>query len=400
MSSLTELPPGQEAAATRRWWTRLRYFPLILLIVSSLVALVVGVTAGSRLVDEEVTPAATRAEAAPSPTDSLCRPTTTPAAQEPWLTADPSAQAIWDQHADEIAEKYVIGPNGWIFWSDYVEQYASQAVGKRYLSVSELNRWVDYYSAVRDGLAEDGIEFYIIVTPSTSSVYPEELPDWMQQVRGSTILDQFMAGSADLPVIDLRADLLAAKATTDYNMFSWSNSHWTEFGGYVGWTQIAPCVNAMFPDQTPLQVPPLDGVKITGDFNEWAPYGVESLGADWAVPVLGGGLQPVTLKDKDGVEAVVPGESVLDASRLPAETSVAASWTGKSALIMRDSMGGALSPYWAQGYSKTWQFYHEYGGFESFPHYRELAAEYKPDVVILQLAERHLIQVPPAGAGY
>lgn len=399
--SLTELPPGQEKEAGPRWWNRVTFAPLIGLMFLALAALVIGLVAQNRIVDEQMTPAPNQAPSgSPGQIDALCRPATDPADREPWQMGDAAAQAVWDEHADEIAQPYLIGPNGWIFWSDYVEQYAAQAIGKRFLSVSELSRWVDYYSSVRDGLASEGIEFYIIVTPSTSSVYPEELPEWMQQVRGSTILDQFMAGSSSLPVIDLRANLIAAKPTSDYNLFSWSNSHWTDYGGYVGWEQIAPCVNAMFPDQPPLQVPPLEGVEITGDFNEWASYGVESPGADWAVPVLGGDLQAVTVKNADDAESVVPGDFVLDASLLPAETSVPDPWTGKSALILRDSMGGALSPYWAQAYSPTWQIYHQYAGFESFPDYRALAAEHQPDVVILQLAERHLIQVPPVGAGY
>ena len=401
MSSLTELPAGQEKAEGPNWWNRVNYIPLIILAVLSVAALIAGITVDRLVLRAQNAPASVeRADVPGDALSELCRPPVAAPASEPWFTKDPAALAIWDAHADELAKDYIIGPNGWIFWSDYVEQYASQAIGKAFLSVGEINRWVSYYTSIRDGLAAEGIEFYIIVTPSTSSVYPEELPVWMNEIRGSTILDQFMAGATDLPVIDLRAGLISEAATSQYNLFSWSNSHWTEFGGYVGWQQIAPCVNAMFPDQPPLQVPPLEGVEVVGDFNEWASYGVESPGADWAVPILGGDFEDVTLTDKDGKTSVLPGDIVLDASLLPAQTSVAESWTGKSALILRDSMGGALSPFWAQAYTKTWQIYHQYAGFETFPNYRELVAEHHPDVVVLQLAERHLINVPPLGAGY
>jgi len=393
--------PKRAKVERPRWWNRVTYIPLIILAVLSVAALTAGIAVDRTFVRAQNAPAPVAPPAAEaSELSTLCRPPVAPPASEPWLTGDPAAFAAWDEHADELAEHYLIGPNGWIFWSDYVEAYASQAIGKAFLTVAEIDRWVSYYTSIRDGLAAEGIDFYIIVTPSTSSVYPEELPTWMQELRGSTILDQFMAGAGDLPVIDLRADMIAAAATSDYNLFSWSNSHWTEYGGYVGWEQIAPCVNAMFPDQQPLRVPPLEGVEVVGDFNEWAPYGVASPGADWAVPILGGSLEDVTLTVKDGTTSVVPGDSVLDASLLPASTSVEQSWTGKSALILRDSMGGALSPFWAQSYSSTFQIYHEYAGYETFPKYRELVAEHRPDVVVLQLAERHLIAVPPVGAGY
>jgi hypothetical protein len=324
-----------------------------------------------------------------------------PAAQEPWLAGDGSAESIWQEHADEVAKDYLIGPNGWIFWSDRIEWYASQAVGRTTLSSAQVDQWLSYWRSLRDGLAAEGVEFSIVITPSTSSVYPEELPAWMQGLRGSTILDQVLADpdSYDLPIIDLRQDLIEAKSE-DAHLFSWSNSHWTDYGGYVGWQQIARCVNALYPDGPDLRVPSITGHEVIGDFNEWASYGVESRGADWAVPVFDEPLQDVDLVDKDGASRVITGDTPLDASWLPASTSVEESWTGKSALILRDSMGGAISPYWNQAYATTHQIYHQYAGYESFPKYRELVAQYHPDVVILQFAERHLVNPPPPGAGY
>lgn len=396
---MTDVPDvqshGPTPPAPRRWWRRASYLPLTILAIASVTALIVGAVATSRL-NEHSVPEVTGES---SPTDSVCRPPMEPAAQEPWLDGDGTAARVWEEHSAEVSQPYVIGPNGWIFWSDYIEQYASQAVGRETLSESELSRWVDYYDSVRDGLAAEGVEFYIVVTPSTSSVYPEELPTWMQEVRGSTILDQFMAVEGDLPVIDLRASMIAAK-TPDVHLFSWSNSHWTDYGGYIGWQQIVECVNAMYPDDPKVQVPAISGHKVVGDFNEWAPFNVTSPGADWSVPVFDEQLQDVTYTDKDGTTKTVTGDSVMDASWLPLQTSVAEPWTGKSALIIRDSMGGGISPYWDQAYSPTWQVGHSYTDYGAWPKYRELVAQHHPDVVVLQLAERHLVNTPPAGASY
>ncbi len=400
----SELPPGQTLKPGRHWWRRLVYLPLVLLTAGSLVALVVGFTANQRLQAaqelRDVPASADRSDAPADPVSMVCTPPVPPAAQEPWIDGDGTAESIWQEHAEELDEDYIVGPNGWIFWNDYVEQYASQAVGRANLTTGQVQRWIDYYSSIEEALATKDIEFYIVVTPSTSSIYPEELPEWMQPLRGSTMMDQFMSKAVDLPIIDLRQPLVDAKDDSEFHSFSWSNSHWTEYGGYLGWTQIAACVNAMHPDDAPLQVPAISSVKITGDFNEWASYGVDSPGVDWAVPVFTDPLAQVEVTGADGVAAVVPGESMTDASVLPVTTEVATSWTNKSALIVRDSMGGALSPYWQQAYSPTWQEWHEYGTFDVFPDYRGLVDTYSPDVVILQLAERHLIQAPPEGSGF
>ncbi|GAA3205425.1 alginate O-acetyltransferase AlgX-related protein [Microbacterium terregens] len=398
--SLTELPPGQEKVAGPRWWTRVSYIGLVILGVISTLALVLGFVANVRLGAEQGERDSPAAVEAAGPIDAICRPPVAPATQEPWISGDGSAEATWQEHAEEIGERYVIGPNGWIFWSDYVEQYASQAVGRAFLTTGQVQNWVDYYNDLREQIEAQGIEFYIAVTPSTSSIYPEELPEWMQGLRGSTIMDQFVAAAGDLPLIDMRQPLIDAKPNSEFHSFSWSNSHWTEYGGYLGWSHIAPCVNEMFPDDPPLQVPTITGVEVTGDFNEWAPFGVKSNGPDWAVPIFADAFQDVTISDKDGAKAVVSGTAMTDASILPVTTEVSESWTGKSALIVRDSMGGALSPYWQQAYSPTWQEWHQYGTFDVFPDYRQLVEQHKPDVVVVQFAERHLIQVPPPGAGY
>ena len=387
---------GPVPKAPRRWWRRASYAPLTILGLASVAALIVGGVATAEQNRHSVpTPPAEPTSTA----DELCRPATEPAASEPWLAGDGAAERTWQEHEAEVSQPYIVGPNGWIFWSDYIEQWASQAVGRDTLSSAELDQWVSYYGSIRDGLAAEGIDFYIIVTPSTSSVYPEELPRWMQELRGSTILDQFMAVSGDLPVVDLRASMTQAK-TPDVHLFSWSNSHWTDYGGYVGWSHIAPCVNAMYPDNPELRVPAVSGYEVVGDYNEWAPFDVPSPGADWAVPLFAEPLQDVTYTDKDGVTKTVPGATVMDASWLPLQTTVDQSWTGESALIIRDSMGGAISPYWGQAYSPTWQVGHLYTDFGAWPKYRDLVAQHHPDVVVLQLAERHLINTPPVGAAY
>lgn len=398
MTAATNPPPPGRGV---RWRRRLAYVPLALLVIASIILLILGSRA-SAIQQQNQNNYPVPSAAAPASLDTVaatCQPPVDSAAQEPWLEGDGSAETEWQSHAEEIGRDYLVGPEGWIFWSDYVEGYASQAVGRTTLNVEQLQNWVSYYGSIRDSLENQGIEFSIIVTPSTSSIYPEQLPTWMQPLRGSTIMDQFMAMASGLPVVDLRQDLIEAK-TPDVNLFSWSNSHWTDYGGYQGWKQIAACDNVMYPDGPQLRVPKTSGFTILGDFNEWASYGVQSPGEDWAAPVFTEPLQDVTYTDKDGVTATVAGSTPIDAGWLPVTTSVDQSWTGKSALILRDSMGSAISPYWDQAYSSTRQIYHQWGGFDKFPDYPALVAEYKPDVVILQLAERHLVNAPPFGASY
>lgn len=401
-AGLTGLPEGQELRPRQRWWRRLTYLPLVMLGILSVLALVAGVVVAASLESRATSPAAVSpvGDWPQTAADALCRPEVATSDDEPWLDDPSSAEAAWQEHADAVAQPYLVGPNGWIFWSDEIDQYASQAVGRVNLSQLDVDRWVDHLTSLRDGFAADGIEFYVIVTPSTSSVYPEELPEWMQALRGSTSMDQLAAAAGGLPLIDLRAGLIEQKSD-DAHLFSWSNSHWTDFGAYASWSQISACVNEIYPSERPLQVPPIEGTRVIGDFNEWASFGVESPGADWAVPVYSEPLREVTRTRDDGSVETVPGEATTDASILPVTTEVSESTTGKKALVFRDSMGGGLSPLWQQSYSTTWQFWHRYrADFEDPVSYRDYVAQYAPDVVVLQIAERHLLNAPPSGSGY
>lgn len=396
------VPQGQEMRVRRRWWRQAQFVPLVLLVILSLAAIIVGRITSAELAREasEVATPFPEPSASVDAVASVCRPPLRAPAQEPWFDDRDAAEAVWARNAPDAEIKQVVGPNGWIFWNDAADHYAAQAVGRETLSSLQVRQWIDHFTAVRDEMVARGIEFYVVVTPSTSSIYPEELPEWMQELRGSTIMDQVMAAADGLPIIDLRADLIAQK-TEPVHLFSWSNSHWTDYGAYLAWKQIAACVNTMRPGDRPLRVPEITGTTVVGDFNEWAPFGVSSPGADWAVPDYAEQLAPVTRTDAAGKEEVVTGNTATDLSILPVTTTVADSWTGKSALIFRDSMGGGLSPMWQQAYSPTWQVKEPYitDGIRPSNYAAEVEAHH-PDVVIVQLAERYLINPPPQGYGY
>jgi len=400
-SGTIQVPEGQELPVRRRWWRQLRFLPLVILALLCVIALITGrmTAAGLSQQGAAVAPVSTDRPSADA-VSRVCRPAVAPPSQQPWIDDRSSAEAEWNRNAPGASERQVVGPHGWIFWSDYVDHYASQAVGRTLLTDLQVEQWVNHLTEVRDQLAQRDIPLYVIVTPSTSSIYPEELPTWMQRLRGSTIMDQFIAASGDLPVMDLRHDLIEQKDGPAH-LFSWSNSHWTDYGAYVAWKQIAACTNAMDPVAKPLKVPAIDGTTVIGDFNEWAPFGIASPGADWAVPNFVDPMMPVTRTDKSGVTEVVPGATGTDLSVLPATTTVPEPWTGKSALIFRDSMGGGLSPMWQQAYSPTWQVDEPYiTGTIKPSNFAQLVDEHKPDVVIVQLAERYLLNAPPQGMGY
>lgn len=380
-----------------RWWRRFRDIPLVILVVLSLIAAVVGWVTQYRLDAAGAAPAAVAAPAGSEPDAAAdaCRPAIDSPDSEPWIEPDGTAAATWREHSAELAEPVVLGRDGWAFYNDQIEENFSQAVGRRYLTIAEVTAWHDYFSALDAALAEQGIELSIQVSPSATSVYPEQLPEWTDGIVGSTPLDQFLAASPDLPIVDFRHDLRVAAESE--NVFTPVNSHWTDWGGYIAWQTYASCHDATYPASDPVWVPTADGAESTGIYNEYAPYGVPDAEPAWTAPVFTEDFAEVSVTAADGTTAMVDGHDPVDLGKLPASTTTDDARTAQSALIMRDSMGNALTPYWGQEFAKTWQIQHRYDDWSNPPNYRALVDQYNPDVVIVQLAERHLANPPKAG---
>lgn len=401
---LPDLPPGVPALPGPAWWRRIEYVPLAIVTVLGIVAAGVGLTVQFQLSAAASQPASPTPDAGAIGSDypTVCRNPVSSPDSEPWIDDDASAEAIWNGNADAAAAPVVLGEGGWAFWGDQVEENFSQSVGRRYLTVSEVDAWHDYFATLRDGLAGLGTDLYIVVSPSAGSVYADQLPEWVSGIRGSTPLDQFLAASPDLPIVDVRADLIEASQSAA--TYTPNNSHWTDFGGYVGWQTIARCGNAMYPDSASMWVPAISAVETTAEYNEFASYGVDDVGAQWTVPVYSEELSDVSVTSA-GSTSTVPGDKALDLSLLPAETrvvdpSVRAGVGGGSALILRDSMGNALSTLWQQSFDQTWQLQHRYDDWSSPPNYAQLVEERNPDAVIVQFAERHLVNKPTTGPGF
>jgi alginate O-acetyltransferase complex protein AlgJ len=382
-----------EASRVRR---RLRYVPLALLVVAGIVAGSVGygVDRHQQQIADAPAPVVAETPDAGDPVAEACRPAVEPPAAEPWLDDAVASEATWAAHADEVGAPVLVGLDGWADWNDVQADNLSQAIGRSTLSNDEVGRWSSYLAVLDAELDSRGIPFYVVVTPMKWAVYPEKLPRWLQDLRGSGPIDQMMAAAGDLPLIDVRAPLREAAESDP--VFSRVNSHWTSYGAAVAWEQITRCLAATSPALTGLSTVPYDGVEALPGSNEFAPYGVESSVDDATVPVFTEPLAEVTRTDAQGATSTLPGETPTQLAQLPVETVTAGAQSDLSAFVMRDSFGDALSVYMQQSFAHTWQ--HSNGIDSSSGAVAALLAqieEVQPDVVILQFAGRYLA-LPPA----
>ncbi|MCS0499476.1 alginate O-acetyltransferase AlgX-related protein [Protaetiibacter mangrovi] len=393
--SLRELPPEQ--AVRRDRWRHLRYVPLIALMVAAVLAATGGfyVTLRQQAAASEVaTPSAT-ASSGPTALPASCTPAVDPPAGEPWMSSDSThSETTWAEHADELSEPYVIGRDGFVFWGDIQAENFSQAVGRRYLSAEELATWRTYLTTLRDGLAAQGVPLYVVVAPAKWGAYPDELPAWTDGLVGSSALDQLLAANPDLPFVDLRAPLRDAARTTP--VYSRVNSHWTDYGAAVAWTAISGCIAASDPDLAAIHLPETTGVTVSDGGSEFAQWGLTSPVPDWTTPEFAEPLLPVSLSIAGAAPTTVDGTRRVGLGELPARTWTDGAQADATALVVRDSFGVSLAPYLQQSFARTVQVRHMFDyPPDQQPDILALSATEKPDVVILEIAQRHLEFPPP-----
>lgn len=287
----------------------------------------------------------------------------------------------------------VVGQDGWVFLGDVFQRSFSQAVGRRRLNESDLNQWASSWRGQADFLRSRGIGFIVVVAPSQGSIYRDKLPTWAPSGEGKTPLDQLLALKPALPMLDMRPGLKAARTTED--TYSKLNSHWTDYGAFVAWPTLADEIERQTGEH--LWRPKLAKVVITDEANEfdgmmsirarnrWTGYQLTQVPGPFEMIAANGHRQPVEWNMKT---------SLFDMPRRTWDTSAPSS---KRLLVMRDSMGDAISPFLQRSFRDVIQIRHSLDTVETRPDFIATVEQAKPDMVVVLLTERYLDAAPPPG---
>lgn len=377
----------------RKWWQRLYLVPFCILLVAVVVATVVGAITRDRLAQAQFEPPVNGMTTGEGLPGTCAAPQAPLPDQQPWLAqARSTSEQTFQVNLDDAAAT-VEGEDGYVFWGDVQASNFSQAIGRRVLTQAEMDGWYAAMDSLRDRLGEQGIDLVIQIVPAKWSVTPEHLPAWTHNIVGSTTFDYLRYAHPDLPVMDMRGPLQDAQA--ERPVYTPLNSHWNTYGGSVGWQQLAECLTAVdgerYAGLAPLEIASYE-TEPAG--NEFEPFGYADAGVN-EVPVWAQEPAAMTLTTNDGSEQQVATDRPVDMLELPATTVTESAQSEASALILRDSQGNSISPGWQAGFAETWQYPHNLDKPDQPVDMLQLAQQHGPDVVVLELTERHLNFVPP-----
>ena len=143
----------------------------------------------------------------------------------------------------------VEGPTGRLFLESFEDiDVMGLYVDEAALGDDVLARWGDTLRRRREYFAERGVEYLTVIVPDACVVYADELPADVQLAAASPadrLLDRLDVASR-AQCIYVRDELVAARAEED--TFQVTDSHWTDWGAYVGYRACVGSLAARLPE--------------------------------------------------------------------------------------------------------------------------------------------------------
>ncbi|MBW7961140.1 alginate O-acetyltransferase AlgX-related protein [Bradyrhizobium sp. BR 10261] len=284
------------------------------------------------------------------------------------------------------ARDVVVGSDGWLFYT--ADKILEQHTGVDIFSSAELESWVHQMEADRDWLAKRGIGFYIVIAPDKNTIYPEKLADYPR--AAVTRIDQLAARlkHSDLEFIDPREGLFRAKAAGEM-VYTPGDSHWSERGAFVAYDMLMERIRQRYPSVTPYSLddytishgaPAASDLAYILTLDKKLVYSVERMTPKWKSHQIE--RQAVTYRPGWGWRIIENKNDLKNRPRL---------------LMFGDSFTDyVLGPYMLYETFRDPVFTHNNGGTFNF----NLVDEVKPDVVVVEFAERYLHLVPMKPVGF
>ncbi|MCE9645709.1 MAG: hypothetical protein K8S20_06890 [Chloroflexi bacterium] len=268
----------------------------------------------------------------------------------------------------------LMGDNGWMNYTGQgnIDDYQNlrtldnqEIIGKGLITLNEY-------------LKSEGITLLVTVAPNKPTIYPESVPAEIKSLAVPSRLDNLLAylQSNNIPVLDLRPALRAANKERD--VFYKTDTHWNGYGALVAYMAIINDLQPLFPELEPYPPSDLEYITTGPDVRE-----IPSMMTLSTIKELSLMYAPA----ESFVQTLHPGDfrSYDQASWIPGSDL-------PTLLMFHDSFGANyLDNYMSMNFSRS-DFVH----LESMSQYltKETIQKFKPDIIIIEIAERNMQDLP------
>ncbi|MDQ0392669.1 alginate O-acetyltransferase AlgX-related protein [Labrys monachus] len=290
-------------------------------------------------------------------------------------------------------DQLMMGRDGYMFLGNAHNKAYDEDLRRYDAPASDLEKWVDDLAGEQKYLSDRGICMFFIVAPSKGTIYFDKLgPVPPGFADTPTLFDRVLAiaEKRGVSILDVRSELIAARETAD--TYSPLNSHWTDYGGYVAWQKIASIVGGQIPGIRLAGTGGLAGIGRKDYGNEAADLLSLAEPNIWTYPIYKQPFPTYYVVGADGTQTPVPGGRRTEFKSLPVETSSPAAPNPQRVLVITDSMGAALSPYWTASFRHVKQVVNHVRPPKDPLHFEQTVDDYRPDIVFYVMVERYFAQ--------
>ncbi len=264
----------------------------------------------------------------------------------------------------------VVGSHGWLYLKEAIQKTTFQEPLSPEQLESWLKNWQNSLEWKSRWLNERGSRFLLVIAPEKSTVYPEFLPDGWQHSSTNSPRSQLVAylkAHSNIEVLDLTDSLLAVKDRTP--VFFRTDSHWNLHGAFTATNEIVRRLNGWFPNVVPISMAELETTS-----DSWPGDLTRLLGSpsrerfENIRPV--GHFKLNVVQDRYNLLTIEQSKN-----KLP------------KVLVIRDSFSNNLRQFLSSRFNEAtycrW--------YDPFPF--DLIEKRKPQIVIQELAERHIVDL-------
>ncbi|MBI5953205.1 MAG: hypothetical protein HY865_16240 [Chloroflexi bacterium] len=274
---------------------------------------------------------------------------------------------------DSIFNGGLVGKDGWLFYTgDYsIHDYQKTEL----MGPSRLEYFGELLNKLDQSTAQNGGTLWLIIPPDKNTIYPQHMPDEIPVIGQTSRLDQltdYLQKKTEINLIDLRP--LFMDVARSSQIYYKSDAHWNCLGAYHASNELLAQISVLHPD---VQTHPL------ADYE----FGTMSDSTLDIAGVMGLSLQEesVTLTPKFPIGSIAHEDyDNTDAIKVAVNSQVDL----PTALVIHDSFyPECLNQFLEPQFSRVIFSHYEK---TQFPDYLKLIETEKPDVVIVEFAERHI----------
>jgi alginate O-acetyltransferase complex protein AlgJ len=273
---------------------------------------------------------------------------------------------------DRVFSAGLAGKDGWLFYSGDFSIHDYQKTAP--VSKKQLKGLAKILSLLNEHTTQYGGVLLVVIPPDKNTIYPQYMPDQIPVIGQTSRLDQFMEyiqENTEVQVMDLRPALMDASQSSQ--IYYKSDAHWNCLGAYYASNEIISKINISHPE---MQTHPL---------SDYEPGSITDSSLDIST-TMGLGLQEdtPTLTPKFQIGSI----SYAPEKNKSIQVAVNSQKDLPSAMILHDSFyTECLNQFLEPQFSRTLSMHYGIAGISD---YIQLIDAEKPDVVIVEFAERHI----------